>query len=185
MGEGYERVEDYWRSNGSDDAGYELVRGNSKHGGTSGGNGGTSGRSSSGFERLTFSSSSKKTDPGYETVPPRPPLPRMNHQFHDPPYARLENSKDEEMESEEGYETIPASERQNRNDHRVGGFDPGYESVPDKLGGQGSEPGYETVPNEPIHMFRDPGYETLVQNKPDPGYATVAEPGKPGPVVEH
>ena len=34
-------------------------------------------------------------------------------------------------------------------------------------------------------MFRDPGYETLVQNKPDPGYATVAEPGKPGPVVEH
>ena len=39
----------------------------------------------------------------------------MNHQFHDPPYARLENSKDEEMESEEGYETIPASERQNHN----------------------------------------------------------------------
>ena len=52
--------------------------------------------------------------PGYETVPPRPPLPRMN-QYHDPPYARLESSKDEEMESEEGYETIPASERQNRN----------------------------------------------------------------------
>ena len=37
------------------------------------------------------------------------------NQYHDPPYARLENSKDEEMESEEGYETIPASERQNRN----------------------------------------------------------------------
>ena len=70
--EGYERVEDYWRSNGSDvDAGYELVRGNSKRGGGAGGNsasgaggGGTSGRSVSGFERLTFSSSSKKTDPG-------------------------------------------------------------------------------------------------------------------------
>ena len=68
-------------------------------------------------------------------------------------------------------------------DHRGGGFDPGYESVPDKRGGQGSEPGYETVPgNEAIHMFRDPGYETLVQNKPDPGYATVVEPRK---VVEH
>ena len=67
-------------------------------------------------------------------------------------------------------------------DHRGGGFDPGYESVPDKRG-QGSEPGYETVPgNEAIHMFRDPGYETLVQNKPDPGYATVVEPRK---VVEH
>ena len=43
----------------------------------------------------------------------------MNHQFHDPPYARLENSKDEEMESEEGYETIPASERQNHNGNLV------------------------------------------------------------------
>jgi len=187
--EGYERVEDYWRSNGSDvDAGYELVRRNSKRGGGAGGNsgsgggGGTSGRSASGFERLTFSSSSKKTDPGYETVPPRPPLPRMN-QYHDPPYARLENSKDEEMLSEEGYETTPGSERQNRNGHRGGGFDPGYESVPDKRG-QGSEPGYETLPgNEAIHMFRDPGYETLVQNKPDPGYATVVEPRKK--VVEH
>ena len=35
---------------------------------------------------------------------------------------------------------------------------------------------------EAIHMFRDPGYETLVQNKPDPGYATVVEHGA---VVEH
>ena len=55
---------------------------------------------------------------GYETVPPRPPLPRMN-QYHDPPYARLENSKDEEMLSEEGYETIPGSERQNRNGNEI------------------------------------------------------------------
>ena len=43
----------------------------------------------------------------------------MNHQFIDPPYARLENSKDEEMESEEGYETIPASERQNHNGNPI------------------------------------------------------------------
>ena len=43
----------------------------------------------------------------------------MNHQFPDPPYARLENSKDEEMESEEGYETIPASERQNHNGNLI------------------------------------------------------------------
>ena len=48
------------------DDGYELVRSNSK-------------RSRSGFERLTFSSSSaasKKHDPGYETVRDPPPLPR-------------------------------------------------------------------------------------------------------------
>ena len=61
-----------------------------------------------------------------------------------------------------------------------GGFDPGYESVPDKRPGQesrqGSEAGYETVPGQAIHMFRDPGYET-VQNKADPGYATVKEHG--------
>ena len=83
--EGYERVEDFWRNN-QEDVGYELVRENSKK--------------SRNFERLTFSSSSKKTDPGYETVPPRPPLPtRMSghthhhRHFHDPPYARLENAK--------------------------------------------------------------------------------------------
>lgn len=64
-------------------------------------------------------------------------------------------------------------------DLRGGGFDPGYESVPDKRrqeSRQGSEPGYETVPGQAIHMFRDPGYET-VQNKADPGYATVKEHG--------
>ena len=41
------------------------------------------------------------------------------NQYHDPPYARLENSKDEEMLSEEGYETIPGSERQNRNGNEI------------------------------------------------------------------
>lgn len=131
--ENYERVEDYWR--GED--GYELVRGQSK----------------SRFERLTF----KKKDPGYETV--APPLPRMNnhpglHPASDPPYARVE--KDEE-ESEEGYETIPVSEKP-RN------FDPGYESVSNKI----SEPGYETVP-----MINDPGYETVDRDKVDHGYETV------------
>ena len=156
--EGYERVEDYWRNQNDVEAGYELVRENSKR---------------KGFERLTFSNSStsKKTDPGYETVPPRPPLPRMNYHHPrgghpappgariDPPYARLENANEEE--SEEGYETIPASEQRGLNK-----FDPGYESVPgDK---KDSEAGYETVPN------RDPGYETVRPQK-DPGYATVSE----------
>ena len=54
----------------------------------------------------------------------------MNHQFHDPPYARLENSKDEEMESEEGYETIPASERQNHNGKLVYTFAPVLVALP-------------------------------------------------------
>ena len=66
----------------------------------------------------------------------------------------------DEEESEEGYETIPASEQ--RNHPR---FDPGYESVQ-----RGSEPGYETVPPK-----TDPGYET-VENKIDPGYETVTAP---------
>ena len=43
--------------------------------------------------------------------------------------------KDEE-ESEEGYETIPASEQRKHSN------DPGYETVPPK-----PDPGYETVPN--------------------------------------
>ena len=102
------------------DDGYELVRGHSK-------------RSHGGFERLTFSSSSKKHDPGYETVRDPPPLPRHHPGYIDPPYARLE--KDEE-ESEEGYETIPASEQRKHSN------DPGYETVPPK-----PDPGYETVPN--------------------------------------
>ena len=146
--EGYERVEDYWR--GED--GYELVRGHSK-------------RSRGGFERLTFSSSSapKKNpaDPGYETLRDPPPLPRHHPGYIDPPYARLE--KDEE-ESEEGYETIPASE-QHRGNSRKNTADPGYESVSNA---DKPEPGYETVPPKP-----EPGYETV---KPEPGYEIV--PGK-------
>jgi hypothetical protein len=196
----YERVEDYWRHG---DDGYELVRGNSK-------------RSRAGFERLTFSSSSergggggggeggkKTSEPGYETVrdPPVPPLPRMiNHpvlQVGEPPYARLENAKDEE-ESEEGYETIPgASDRRDRrpimtrhyNDpgyesvnhnsaaDKKSNADPGYETVSSKAASH--EPGYETVTNNMHRNIKDPGYETVKENpnrsnnKVDPGYETV------------
>ena len=63
-------------------------------------------------------------------------------------------SKDEE-ESEEGYETIPASEQ------RIQRFDPGYESVAEK-------------------KDSDFGYETVLQNpRKDPGYATVKDPTEP------
>ena len=73
-------------------------------------------------------------------------MPRHHPGYHhDPPYARLE--KDEE-ESEEGYETIPASEQRKPNSHHA---DPGYESVAND-----KEPGYETVPPK-----SEPGYETV------------------------
>ncbi len=63
---------------------------------------------------------------------------------HEPPYARLENAKDEE-ESEEGYETIPASE-QRLQGQSTPLIDPGYESVTGNADKR-SEPGYETVPS--------------------------------------
>ena len=171
--EGYERVQDYYD-------GYELVRENSKRGS----------RGAGGFNRLTFNSSSnrsnKKTDPGYETVrdPPRPPLPRMTSHpglLAEPPYAQVEKYE----ESEEGYETIPDNARILNSDRIPS--EPGYETVPTGSGSSSGvnhripvDPGYETVPT-PIRG-NDPGYETVPSNpgiirsnasNPDPGYETV------------
>lgn len=180
--EGYERVQDYYD-------GYELVRENSGKRGSGRGAGGGP------FNRLTFSSSSnrsnKKTDPGYETVRdpvPRPPLPRMTSHpglQQEPPYAQVEKYEDQ---SEEGYETIPDNARMLNSDRIPS--EPGYETVPtasglsenNRLRSSAADPGYETVPTP--HRGIDPGYET-VPNQPstvirrssgsgiDPGYETV------------
>lgn len=189
--EGYERVQDYYD-------GYELLRENSSKRGS--GRGGDRGP----FNRLTFSSSSnrsnKKTDPGYETVrdpaSPRPPLPRMTSHpglQPEPPYAQVEKYEDQ---SEEGYETIPDNARMGLNSERISS-EPGYETVPTPIRDQhriGIDPGYETVPNQGSTIIRssggsgiDPGYETVPNEiglhrtaAPDPGYEMVQTKAEPG-----
>ncbi len=149
-----------------DDFGYEFVRSRSKR---------------SQFDKLTFNKGNAAVgvgggkEPGYETVRDRdpppgeqlpPPLPRLTSHpgfIQEPPYARLQNTKDDEL-SEEGYETIPAATSRSR-------LDPGYESVK-------PDPGYESVrnPNRPGPGSEDPGYETVVQKR-DPGGGGGADPG--------
>lgn len=114
-------------------------------------------------------------DHGYEVVQEPDRLIGYPHNHRhlnlesEPPYAVLSPQDDEE--SEEGYETIPASERRSAPGRKDSNEeDPGYESVRKK--GSVISYGYEKIAGgKPVNRRwsskRDPGYETV---KESPGF---------------